>query len=112
MIGHQTLSSEFGYGGVNCPAFRGAGSPSFKPQCINESAFEDEFRFKQVSTELNIQCRRIEFYWTSQEWGEEPSKVFDEIIRCLVYLGVDNYLVYLELRDRDSEHEQIFTKRI
>lgn len=112
MIGLPTLSTEFGYGGVNCPAFRGAGYPSFKPQCINESAFEDEFRFKEVSTDLNVECKRINIYWTSQEWGKEPSKVFDEILRCLEYLGVENYSVKLELRDRDSEHEQIFTKRI
>lgn len=33
---------------INNPAYRGAEMPEFDPNKINESAFEDEWRFKDV----------------------------------------------------------------
>lgn len=109
---YPTLKKEFGYGGVNCPSCRGADCPPFKKECINEEAFEDEFRFKEVYVDFIPEAKYIEFYWISQEWGKNPDKVFEEILRCFTHLGVKDYFINLILKDRDHKHVKVFIKQI
>ena len=103
---------------VNNPAYRGAEMPEFDPDKINESAFEDEWRFKDVwITEPNNNTLEID--WISQDVGnDEGYSLFNEIYRALAY-SAKNCLapgeqvpVMIRLSDREDSCFYVSEKQI
>jgi len=103
---------------INNPAYRGAEMPEFDPDKINESAFEDEWRFKAVNftaTEDNT----LEIDWVSQDVGDDEGySLFNEIYRALANLAKD-YLapgeqipVLIRLSDREDSCFYVSEKQI
>lgn len=94
---------------INNPAYRGAEMPEFDPNKINESTFEDEWRFKDVCFTVADWGNTLEINWVSQDVGsDEGYSLFNEIYRALANLA-KTYLapgervpVLIRLSDRDA----------
>ena len=67
--------------GCNGPAYRGAPQPAFKPECINESRFEDGARYKEFSAEISP-TGVCSIYWLAQEEPKPTKKFEDEVKRA------------------------------
>lgn len=101
-----------GKASINGPSYRGAPQPSFDETCINESAFLDKLRFKNVRFDLNED--RISIDWESQEWDDNYDTFRDEIKRCYTYLAKQydlegELIIDVFLYDRDGEGNQRFS---
>lgn len=94
---------------INNPAYRGAEMPEFDPDKVNESAFEDEWRFKDVWIIAPNDNTTLEICWLSQDVGnDEGYSLFNEIYRALAH-SAKNCLapgervpVLIRLSDRDA----------
>lgn len=89
---------------VNGPKYRGAPMPKTVDTSINESAFADEFRFK----EYNFDGETLK--WVSQEWNYDhyaQKRFFSEIARCLEVAAdqadlEEDVNITVDLRSRDN----------
>lgn len=85
--------------GVNAPAYRGAPHPPFDEAAINESAFDDELRYKEF--EIKIEDGVLRVKWTSQRWANPHGKFTDEVRRCLNAIGYKGE-VFVDIASRDG----------
>lgn len=67
---------------LNGPPHRGAPHPPFDPLSVNESAFSDGLRFKDVKVTPSPDGRtnELRINWVCQEWGDVKT-LEDEFIR-------------------------------
>ena len=70
--------------GVNGPDYCGAPQPEFNPNAINESEFDDNFRYKNWSIVFNDE-NEIDLFWTTQGTFEcdEVYTFLNEVSRCI-----------------------------
>lgn len=96
------------FNGVNGPSYRGAPYPPFDKYAINESAFDDELRYKNCDFEVRNGILYID--WISQEWADPHGKFDNEVRRCLNAIGFKgDVVVNIASRDGFDDEQETYT---
>lgn len=94
--------------GVNAPAYRGAPMPRYNELMVNESEFDDGFRFKSAELYAYINDEKPEdsygeVTWLSQEKRYADDDFKDEVARAFEANGVPTgAIITVKFGSRDS----------